>query len=102
MPTTQIPTLSLPVALHSLRQPIESFAPRHSSDERFKAAMLGLADQLQELWSQDEDETLESDLVWTALYAFPALTMPGPRPEELVDLTIGGDLMDAEKEATPS
>ena len=94
MPTIQPP--SLPVALQPLRRPIEAFIPRHSKDRDFKAAMLELAELLEELWSRDGDETLEGDVVWTALYAFPALTVSGPAPEELVDLAVGGDLMDAE------
>ncbi len=53
-------------------------------------------DELEELWSQDEDETLESDIIWTALYAFPALTVSGPPPEEMVELTVEGALIDAE------
>ncbi len=94
MPTTQLP--SLPVALESLRLPIDAFTPRHQADEAFKASMLDLSNLLEELWSSDEDETLECDIVWTALYAFPALTMSGPAPDELVDLAAGGKLMDAE------
>ena len=94
MPST--PPLSLPVALESLRGPIESFAATRPSDESFKGSMLGLADQLEDLWSQEEDETLESDILWTALHAFPALTISGPPPEELVELALTGSLMDQE------
>ena len=83
-------------ALQALRQPIEAFTPRHAKDRDFKAAMLGLADFLEELWASDGDETLESDVVWSALYAFPALTVSGPAPAELVDLAVGGGLMDSE------
>ncbi len=86
----------LPVALESLRRPIETFDPQSPGDRRLKIAMIGLADQLQDLWSQDEDETLDSDVVLTALHAFPALTIPGPEPHELVELAVGGALMDAE------
>ena len=84
------------VALQALRRPIAAFTARRSSDRELKAAMLDLAEQLEELWSCDEDGTLESDAVWTALYAFSALTAPGPEPEELVELAVGGELMDAE------
>ncbi len=58
--------------------------------------MLGSADLLEDLWDQDGDETLESNIVWSLLYAFPALTASGPAPEELVELAAGGGLMDAE------
>lgn len=94
MPSTQPAPHS--VALQSLRQPIHAFAPRHAADEHFQASMLDLADLLEQLWSDDEDETLESDIIWTVLYAFPALTVTGPTPEELVDLTRSGFLIDAE------
>ncbi len=94
MPSTQ--PASLTVALQSLRHPIAAYTPASPGDECFQASMLGLSDQLEELWSQDEDETLESDIVSTALYAFAALTMPGPAPGELVALAASGDLMDAE------
>ncbi len=87
---------SLPVALQSLRQPIETFTPARPAEERLQASMLTLSDQLALLWSQDEDETLEGEVVWTALYAFPALVAPGPAPEELVELAAGGNLMDGE------
>ncbi len=93
MPSTQT---QLPVALQSLRRPIEAFTPRNPGDGAFKASMLGLAAMLEELWFQEEDGSLESDIVWTALYAFSALTVPGPSPEELVELAAAGDLMDAE------
>ncbi len=83
-------------ALDALRRPIHSFTPDKESDERFKAAMLGLCGDLEDLWSQDGDETLESDVVWTALYSFPALVLPGPRPEALVGLALGGGLVDGE------
>ena len=85
-----------PVALEALRQPIRAFAPRRPSEENFKVSMLGLADLLEELWDQEEGDTLESTVVWTALHAFPGLIMPGPKPQQLVDLAVGGDLMDAE------
>ncbi len=94
MPSTQ--PASLPVALESLRRPIKDFTPRSPGNERFQASMLVLSDQLEELWSQGEDETLESDILWTALYVVPALTVPGPTPEELVELVASGELMDAE------
>ncbi len=95
-----IPQTSLPAALESLRRPIENFKPGDSGSRGLKISMIGLADQLADLWSQDEDETLESDIVWSALYAFPALTISGPAPEELVELAAGGHLMDAETAET--
>ncbi len=51
--------------------------------------MVGLTDLLEELWHDDGDQTLESHVVWTALYSFPALTRTGPKPERLVDLAVG-------------
>ena len=83
-------------ALDHLRHPIESFVPKHTSDKRFQSSMLDLADLLEELWSDDEDETLESDVVSSVLYAFPALTVPGPAPEALVEQIAGGRLIAAE------
>ncbi len=94
MPSTR--PASLPVALQSLRRPIESFNPVSSGDRSLKIGMLGLADQLADLWSQDEDETLESDILFTAVYAFSALTVAGPTPAELVELAAGSYMMDAE------
>ncbi len=94
MPSTQPNPLS--VALESLRRPIQAFTPGRPSDECFQVSMLALSDQLEELWGEDEVEALESDIVWMALYAVPALTTPGPTPEELVELAASGDLMDAD------
>ena len=95
MPSTQ--PASLPVALESLRRPIEAFATPRPGDESFKSSMLGLADQLEELWSQGEDDTLDSDVVWTALYSFSDLRIPGTEPEKLVELAIGGVPPDGDK-----
>lgn len=86
MPPTLTSSADSIVALQSLRRPIETFIPRHASDERFQASMVSFADQLEELWNEGEDETLDSDIVWTALYAFNALTLSGPTPEEWVGL----------------
>jgi hypothetical protein len=82
-------------ALRALRQPIEAFAPEHPEDQRFKTSMLGLADLLEEVWRQDDDdhETLEGAILWSAAYAFPGLTRSGPPPEEWVELAAGGALM---------
>ena len=52
--------------------------------------------QLDDLWQHDEDDSLESGVVATALHAFPALAVAGPTPGELVELTTGGRLMSAE------
>ncbi len=84
------PTQTTNVALEGLRQAIRSFAPRHERDERFQSSMLCLADTLERLWEQDGDDTLESNIVWSAVYAFPALTVSGPEAEELVGLTTRG------------
>jgi hypothetical protein len=89
-------TSEMPPALRALRQPIETFEPRETAEESFQRSMLGLADLLADLWKHDEGDSLESNVVATALYAFPALAAPGPTPEELVELAAGGRLMDAE------
>ncbi len=52
--------------------------------------MLGLSCQLEELWRHEDADTLESNVLWTALYAFPALVLPGPKPEELVAMALRG------------
>ena len=83
-------------ALRSLRQPIEAFTPESSLDLRFRGSILGLAERLEDLWSRDEDDTLESDVVSTALYAFPALTASGPAPERLIAMAASGRLIDVE------
>lgn len=92
-PTT---TTDLIAALQSLRLPIEAFPTPRPSDELVKAGLLDLAELLGELWNDGEHDTLESEIIWTALYAFPALTVPGPAPVELVDLAASGRLMDGE------
>ncbi len=98
MPTTA--TARIP-ALDALRRPIRAFSPTKESDERFKSAMLELSDDLEDMWTQDiGDETLESDVLWTALYSFPALILSGPPPGELVELTLGGHLVDPETAET--
>ncbi len=88
MPSIQ--QIASPVALESLRRPIRAFTPQRSSDEGFKTSMIGLTDLLEEIWDEEGDETLESNVVWTALYSFPALTRPGPNPAQLVKLAVGG------------
>ena len=98
MPST--PTADPNVALDALRRPILAFAPASDSDERFQSAMLCLADDLDALWRDGEDDTLEAAIVWSALYAFPALTVPGPTPRELVEIAAAGHLMDGETAET--
>ncbi len=83
-------------ALDALRQPIRDYQPPGPSGEAFQGSMLCLADLLEELWSDEEHETLESDVVSTALYAFPGLVHPGPPAAELVELVRGGHLVDGE------
>ena len=58
--------------------------------------MLGLADLLEELWAEDGQGTLEADVIWTALQAFPGLVASGPPAEELAELALGGRLLDGE------
>ncbi len=92
-PTT--PDAAIP-ALDALRRPIRAFTPEQPGDEPFKAEMLDFCDDLEDLWSQDADETLESEVLWTALYSFPALVLPGPRPQQLVDLMLRSEVTGAE------
>ncbi len=89
-------TATIP-ALDALRQTIRDYQPPSPGATGFQEGMLDLSDLLEELWQQDGDETLESDVVCTALYAFPALVATGPAPEEMVDLALaGGELVCAE------
>ena len=98
MPST--PTADPHVALDALRRPILAFAPESESEERFQSSMLSLADDLEALWRDGEDDTLEAAIVWSALYAVPALTVSGPTPRELVEIATSGHLMDAETAET--
>ncbi len=95
MSTTATATAAIP-ALDALREPIRDYLPPSPAAAEFQAGMLGLSDLLGELWDQDGDETLEGDIVSTVLYAFPALLTTGPDPAELVELALGGQLLDAE------
>ncbi len=95
MPSTTTSVKEIP-ALDALRQPIRDYQPPGPAGEAFQGKMLCLADLLEELWNDEEDETLESDVVWSALYAFPGLIATGPPAEDLVDLASGGDLMDGD------
>ena len=96
MPSNPIPPAERRPALEALRAPIERFSPWHETDERFRDSMLALTGQLEELWNQGEDDTLESDVIWTALYAFPALVAAGPVAGELVRQAAAGELVDEE------
>ncbi len=89
-------------ALDALRQPIRDYQPPGPAGEVFQGSMLCLADLLEELWQDGAGETLESNVVWIALYAFPGLTVPGPPHEELVELARAGRLMDGEAADTLS
>ncbi len=93
MPTTT-PAATIP-GLDAQRRPIHDYTPEDSAGRNFRAGMLGLADELEELGSE-ADSALEIDIIWTALHAFPGLVEPGPPPAELVDLTLGGHLINAE------
>ncbi len=94
MPTTA-PDATIP-ALDALRRPIRAFTAKQPGDQPFRADMLDFCADLEDLWSQEGDETLESDILWTALYSFPALVLPGPRPRQLVDVMLRSEVTDAE------
>ncbi len=104
MPTTTADTNVTIPALDALRRPIRDYTPQDPAGAAFKAGMLNLADDLEELWTAEGDETgeplagepLESDVLAVALYAFPGLIAPGPPAGDLVDLALGGHLVDAE------
>ncbi len=83
-------------AIEVLRRPIRDYRPQDSGGESFRTFMLGLANLLEELWTDDGDETLEADVVCSVLYAFPGLVIPGPPPGELVEMALDGNLIDAE------
>ncbi len=93
MPTTT-PAATVP-GLDAQRRPIQDYMPEDPAGRTFRAGMLGLADELEELES-DTEAALESEIIWTALNAFPGLVEPGPPPAELVDLALGGHLIGAE------
>ncbi len=58
---------------------------------------VGLPLMLEQLWADDAaGNALESDVVWTAVHACPGLVAPGPTSGGLVDLLLGGHLVDAE------
>ena len=104
---TAIPATAFPkndpsacVALEALRQPIRDFPAPRPCDAPLKTSMLELAAQLEGLWEDGDEDTLEATVVWTALYSFPALISPGPRPRELVNLVIEGRLGDEEMVST--
>ncbi len=92
MPTT---AATIP-ALDALRRPIREYQPRTPEEILFRGSMLLLAADLENLWADDASSALETDVVWSALHAFPGLVGPGPPPGELVDLVLGGHLVDAE------
>ncbi len=102
MPTT---AATIP-ALDALRRPIRDFTPLDTAGLAFKAGMLDLAEDLEDLWTDEEldalagepfdREPLEADLIAATLYAFPGLVASGPPPGELVDLALGGHLINPE------
>lgn len=99
MRSTLSPKPRIP-AVETLRSPILAFEPRNRGDVYLKAAMLRLASQLEGLHEQDDDDTLEAGVVWTALFSFPVLIAPGPPAGELVTLTLEGQLVDEDAAAT--
>ena len=101
-PTTPCPKNdpSACVALEALRQPIRDFDAPRPCDLPLKSSMMQLAARLESLWADGDDDTLEATVVWSALYAFPALIAPGPPPKELVGLAIEGRLGDEEMVST--
>ena len=86
-------------ALEALCAPIHAFPAESPGAIRFQAGMLQLASQLEALCEAGDDDTLERDVVWTALYSFPALVTPGPPPRQLVSLLLEGRLADEEATA---
>ncbi len=90
------PTTDTIPALDALRHPIREYRPQTPAAEAFRGSMLDLADELEELWADDAAGALETDVVWTAVHAFPGLVAPGPTSGELVDLVLGGHLVDAD------
>ncbi len=92
MPTT--PAATIP-ALDALRRPIRDYTPEDPAGRSFRAAMLGLADELEEMES-DDGTALESEVVWAALHAFPILVAPGPSPSEMLEIVLAGHCSDAE------
>ncbi len=66
------------LALEDLRRPIREYAPETSAGRATRAAMLGLADLLEELWQEDGQGALEGDVLRTTLQAFPGLVASGP------------------------
>ncbi len=96
MPTTTTAATATIPALDALRSPVHDYTPPDDAGVVFKAGMLDLADDLEDLWTAEDDEPLEADVLSAALYAFPGLVAPGPPPGDLVDLALGGHLMDAE------
>ncbi len=105
MPTTTTAATATIPALDALRSPVRAYTPPDDAGVTFKAGMLHLADDLEDLWTTEDDEPLaeeprageglESDVVAIALYAFPGLITPGPPPGEIVELALGGHLADA-------
>ncbi|MCP3961160.1 MAG: hypothetical protein GY719_25215 [bacterium] len=94
---TPKPTIA---AVENLRGPVLAFDPRCRGDVHLKAAMLALASQLEGLHEEGDADTLEAGVAWTALFSFPTLVAPGPRPGELVSLTLESRLVDEDAAAT--
>ncbi len=91
-PTT---TATIP-ALDALRRPIRDYAPATAGGVRFQGAMLDLADDLEDLWTEGEvkgdlaGEDLETEVLASALYGFSALVTAGPPAGELLELVLPG------------
>ncbi len=97
VPKTVIDALA---ALENLRAPIVAYPCQGPAETRLKSSMLQLAEQLEGIYEEDDDDTLDAAIVWTALYSFPALVTPGPTPQDLVSLVIQGKLTNEETLAT--
>lgn len=93
---------SLAAAVDALRAPIQAFPAESDAAHRLKITMLGLADRLVDLHQQGDGDTLEAEIVWTALFSFPTLVVPGPKPEEMVSSLREGALADEETASTLS
>ncbi len=98
MPTTDpaAPGTATSPALDELRRPIRDYAPEDSAGRAFRTGMLGLADLFEELSHEEDPGALEGEVLWSALHGFPGLVASGPSSGELVDLTVGGRLLEGE------
>ncbi|MEM7585277.1 MAG: hypothetical protein AAF560_17940 [Acidobacteriota bacterium] len=87
-------------ALETLRAPIRAMPHETKAKTRFRTGMLALAYQLEGLILDDDEDTLDAAILWTALHSFPTLATHGPSPDQLVSLVVSGRLTDEETVAT--